>query len=537
MSDSTVAVANGETTAQYAALAHEERPIALETIGVRKQFPGVLAVDDASIRIRAGEIHALVGENGAGKTTLIKVITGNYRPDAGQLLVNGQEVSFRSARDALQAGIAAVHQERNLVNRFTGGENIMLEDIPRRARFFVDTGRMREEARRGLERLEVNVDVDVPVIELSVAQRQLVEVARALSHKSSILLLDEPTASITPTETAVLFRVLRRLRDQGVAIVFVSHKLEEIFALCDRVTVLRDGRVVGNDQRISEMTRDQLVTQMIGRAEVVAALPERPSHQPKEVLACRGLVNETGAHGVDLAVHAGEIVGLYGLVGAGRSETARTIIGIDKLVAGEILVDGQPVRIRDPRQALERYGIGYVSENRKEEGLLLIHSVSANVSITVWRRLAGLLGWLRVRAVEEAVVPYVKRLDIKTPSLSTPVATLSGGNQQKVSVAKWLAARSRVLIIDEPTAGIDVRTKGYLHELIWELASQGLGILLISSDMPEIVRLADRLLVMNRGRVEGEIENTHDYTTMSERIMSYIHVGENGRTAAGSGAT
>jgi len=336
----------------------------------------------------------------------------------------------------------------------------------------------------------------MPVSELSVAQRQLVEVARALSHQSSILLLDEPTASITPTETNVLFSVLRWLRDQGVA----------------------------------AMTRDQLVTQMIGRAEVVATLPERPKHDHEELLSCHGLVNETGANGVDLAVHSGEIVGLYGLVGAGRSETAKSIIGVDKLIEGEIHVDGKPVHIRNPREALERYGIGYVSENRKEEGLLLIHSVTANVSITIWRRLATVLGWLNVRAVDDAVRPYVERLDIRTPSLATPVATLSGGNQQKVSVAKWLAAKSRVLIIDEPTAGIDVRTKGYLHELIWDLAAQGLGILLISSDMPEIIKLADRLVVMSRGRVAGEIENTRDYATMSGQIMSFIHVGENGET-------
>ena len=359
------------------------------------------------------------------------------------------------------------------------------------------------------------------------AQRQLVEVARALSHSSSILLLDEPTASITPTETEVLFRVLRRLRDQGVAIVFVSHKLEEIFALCDRVTVLRDGRVVGNDQPVGEMTRDQLVTQMIGRAEVVAKLPDRPAPSHEELLSCHGLINETGADGVDLAVHAGEIVGLYGLVGAGRSETAKSIIGVDRPIAGEIRVNGQVARIRSPREALERYGIGYVSENRKEEGLLLIHSVVANVSVTIWRRLAR-FEWLNVGAIEDAVRPYVKRLDIKTPSLLTPVATLSGGNQQKVSVAKWLAAQARILIIDEPTAGIDVRTKGYLHELIWDLAAQGMGILLISSDMPEIVKLSDRLLVMSRGRVVGEIDNTREYGEMSEAIMSYIHVAENG---------
>jgi len=520
------------TPGDASTMSHDERPIALETRGVSKQFPGVLAVNDVSIEIRSGEIHALVGENGAGKTTLIKIVTGNYRPDAGQLIVYGRDVAFRSARDALEAGIAVVHQERNLVSRFTGGENIMLEQIPRRGGLFVDRRRLREDAQRWLDRLEVHVDADVPVSQLSVAQRQLVEVARALSHQSKILLLDEPTASITPTEADVLFRVLRRLRNQGVAIVFVSHKLEEIFAFCDRVTVLRDGKIVGHDQGVAGMTRDRLVTQMIGRAEVVATLPDRPEHDHEELLACHSLVNETGAEGVDLAIHAGEIVGLYGLVGAGRSETAKTIIGMDRLIGGDIRVAGKQVRIRNPREALERYGIGYVSENRKDEGLILIHSVAANVSITIWRRLAKHFGWIPVRSVNDAVRPYAERLDIRAPSLSTPVATLSGGNQQKVSVAKWLAAKARVLIVDEPTAGIDVRTKAYLHELLWELASQGLGILLISSDMPEVIKLADRILVMNRGRISGEIDNSRDYAAMSEQIMSFIHVDQNGGSAA-----
>ena len=507
---------------------HQGRRVVLEARAVSKHFPGVLAVDDVSLKIRGGEIHAIVGENGAGKTTLIKIVTGIYRPDAGSLLVNGQAVSFHSARDALRAGIAVVHQERNLVSRFSGGENIMLENIPTRGHIFVDTSRLQKEAQHWLDKLELHVDPGVPVSQLSVAQRQLIEVARALSHQSNILLLDEPTASITPTEAEVLFDLLRRLRDQGVAIVFVSHKLEEIFSLCDRVTILRDGNVVADDLDVQDISRDRLVTQMIGRSEAVASLPPRPAFAPEELLSTHGLVNETGAEGVDLAVNRGEIVGVYGLVGAGRSETARTIIGVDRVIGGEIWVGGKAVRIRNPREALERFGIGYVTENRKEDGLILIHSVSANVSVTIWRRLSHFLGWISVKAVNDAVRPYVERLDIKAPSLKTPVALLSGGNQQKVSVAKWLAANAQVLIVDEPTAGIDVRTKGYLHELLWELASQGMGILLISSDLPEVVKLADRVLVMHRGRISGEIENSRDYSEMSERIMSFIHTNGGG---------
>jgi ribose transport system ATP-binding protein len=494
---------------------------------ISKSFPGVRALDDVSLTMRPGEIHALVGENGAGKSTLLKIITGVYRPDDGRVLVNGDEAHFQSPRDALQAGIGVVHQERNLIPKFTVAENITLENPPLKAGplQFVDYARINAEAERWLDLIHLPIPPQTPVERLSVAQMQLVEIAKALSLESKILLLDEPTASITPHETEILFQILRQLRDQGVAILFVSHKLEEIFELCDRVTVLRDGRLAALDLDLRELNRDQLVTLMIGRAEQIKEFAAKPVVEGTPAIETRNLSGSTGTHDVSFAVHHGEVVGLYGLVGAGRSELARLLVGDGAVTSGEILVDGHPARIRDPRDALNRYRIGYVSENRQTEGLILSHSVLANVAITVWQRLAARLGWVSGRRERAIVTPFVEQLAVRTPSLDQTVSNLSGGNQQKVSLAKWLAAQTRILIIDEPTVGIDVKTKLDLHELIWNLARDGLAILLISSDMPEMIRLADRILVMKAHRIIGEVPNTQNYDQVSQSIMGYIHAG------------
>jgi ribose transport system ATP-binding protein len=499
------------------------RTSALELRGIRKAFPGVLALDDVDLVLRSGEIHALVGENGAGKSTLLKIITGIYRPDEGTVKVDGVLQSFGSPRDALQAGIGIVHQERNLIPRFSVAENITLEQPPVRNGQWVDRARMRQESERWLELLEVSIDPDQPVENLSVAHRQLVEIAKALSLRSRILLLDEPTASLTPHETAVLFDILKRLRDEGVAILFVSHKLEEIFAICDRVTVLRDGKEAALDRGLETLDRDELVTLMIGRAEQVSDFQQRDLNDALPALELRNVTSSAGPTDISLILHTGEILGLYGLVGAGRTEVARTIIGDVPLLSGELMVDGQPARIGDAREALERYRIGYVSENRQTEGLILSHSVLSNVAMTVWDRLANMLGWIQSGSERSAVAPFISRLQVKTPTLEQQVGNLSGGNQQKVSLAKWLAAETSILIIDEPTVGIDVKTKHELHELIWELSNQGLSILLISSDMPEMVQLADRIVVMVDRRVAGTLPNSRDYDEMSQKIMELIH--------------
>jgi ribose transport system ATP-binding protein len=391
-----------------------------------------------------------------------------------------------------------VPQERNLVPEFTAGENIMLESLPKRRGFLVDYDRVHTEAQKWLDLLGVNVDSRAPASSLSVAKMQLVEIARAISRESRILLLDEPTASISPSEVKILFGVIRGLRARGVAIIFVSHKLEEVFELCDHVTVLRDGQNAGAQAEISDVDRNQLITLMVGRQQVVHELEARSEGHGGPVLELRGLSGESGARDVSLVVNKGEILGLYGLVGAGRSELARTIIGADRAVSGQVLVAGKVVHISGPDDAL-RQGIGYVPEDRKSQGLI-----------------GG-------RAERAAVKPFVDKLDIKTPSLSTAVDSLSGGNQQKVSLAKWLTAGVQILIIDEPTVGIDVRTKSNIHDLIWGLASEGLAILLISSDMPEMVRLADKVSVIRDGQVVGTLENDHDYAHMSKEIMGLIH--------------
>jgi len=489
---------------------------------VSKSFPGVRALDGVSLDLRAGEIHALMGENGAGKSTLIKIITGVHRPDSGRVLLDGRPVEFSSPRAALAEGIGAVHQERNLIPRFSVGENIMLEKLPVKGGL-VDYDAVHREARRFLDLLDRGIDTRIEVRRLSVAQMQIVEIAKALSLEARVLLLDEPTASITEHETAALFALLRKLKSEGVAIVFVSHKLEEIFAIADRVTVLRDGKVAAANEPMAAMTRQRLVTLMVGREERVATIRARPQGSGEAVLEARGLSTSLGHRDVSFQLHRGEILGLYGLVGAGRSELARAIFGTGEITGGALLVNGREVRISSMHEALGKHRMGYISEDRKQEGLILMHSVRDNIAITIWRRLAGALGLVSPRSEARAVMPFVRRLEVRTPSIGQTVGNLSGGNQQKVSIAKWLAAEAQILVIDEPTVGIDIKTKTYIHELIGEIAAEGVSVLLISSDMPEMVTLADRILVMHGFRIVGEVENDHRYDTTSKAIMSRIH--------------
>jgi ribose transport system ATP-binding protein len=361
---------------------------------------------------------------------------------------------------------------------------------------------------------------------------QIVEIAKALSLEARILLMDEPTASITEHETVALFALLKKLRDEGVAIVFVSHKLEEVFAIADRVTVLRDGKNAAAGEPMAAMTRRNLVSLMIGREERVVKLSPRSPDRDRVALETVGISTSLGHRDIGFRLHKGEILGLYGLVGAGRSELARAILGDAEITGGELRIGGKPARIANMHEALKRWRIGYISEDRKQEGLILMHSVRDNVAITIWRRLAGALGLIAPGAENRAVEPFINRLDVRTPSLLQPVGNLSGGNQQKVSIAKWLAANAEILIIDEPTVGIDIKTKAYLHELIGEIAREGVSILLISSDMPEMVALADRILVMHGFRLVGEVENDHRYETTSKAIMGFIHAVEDAPVAA-----
>jgi ribose transport system ATP-binding protein len=495
--------------------------VRLTVDNIGKSFPGVIALDGVSFEVKPGEIHALMGENGAGKSTLIKIVTGLYRPDQGRLLIDDQPAAFASPRDAIATGISAVHQERNLIPRFSVGENMMIENLPVR-RGLVDYDQVHADARRFLDLIDPSIDTKIEVRRLSVAQMQIVEIAKALSLEAGILLLDEPTASITDHEAHALFAVLRRLRGEGKAIVFVSHKLEEVIALSDRVTVLRDGKVALAGEPIAVMSRGRIVSAMIGREERVAEIgPRKPSSAP--VLEARGLATSLGHKNISFTLNQGEILGLYGLVGSGRTELARALIGDARILAGEIRLKGASVFIADIPSAVRRHRIGYVSEDRKSEGLILSHSVRTNIAITVWRRIASRFGLLTRGSEDRVAAPLARKLEVRAPSLEEQVGKLSGGNQQKVSIAKWLAAGVDILIVDEPTVGVDIKTKTAIHELLAEITRGGVSVLLISSDMPEMITLADRILVMHDFSLVGEIENERRYETMSERIMSFIH--------------
>jgi len=498
---------------------------ALRVENATKNFPGVKALDSVSLDLLSGEIHALLGENGAGKSTLIKIITGVYRPDEGDVQIAGEQVNFTSPQQALSAGIGTVHQERNLIPHYSIAENIMLDRLPTKFGL-IDRSYMRQQAKHWLGVLDLHIDPEIPVRRLSVAQMQLVEIARALSMQSRILLLDEPTASITGNEIAILFNLLRRLKDEGVAILFVSHKLEEVFELCDKVTILRDGKNACKSVLIEELDKQKIVTHMIGRDEDVSDIGQRKDQLGSTKLELEDISTAHGHRRINMEVKEGEVLGLYGLVGAGRSELARAIMGAERITSGEIRINGKTARIKSVKDALQKWRIGYVSENRKEEGLILAHSVAKNTGITIWPRLGKLMSLFTDAMERLEIKPFIDKLNVITPTLEQSVGNLSGGNQQKVSVAKWLAAKVEVLIIDEPTVGIDIRTKGYLHRLIWNLADQGVAVLLISSDLPEMVLLADRVIVMKDKQLVGDLPNSRQYESMSSRIMHCIHESE-----------
>lgn len=489
---------------------------------ITKTFPGVTALERVVLELSRGSIHALLGENGAGKSTLIKVMTGVYQPDSGVMTMDGLPFVPNNTRDAIAQGIGVVHQERNLIPRFSIGENIFLEGLSSRLLKRIDYSALYGDAQKWLDMLGIDADPATPVDRLSVAKMQLVEIAKALSLDSKILLLDEPTASLTSHETDTLFGILRHLRDTDVSLVFVSHKLEEVQEICDQVTVLRDGHNACESQPIKELGRQDIVRLMIGRSEMIPDWSARDRSDGKPALELAGVSTKLGHKNIDLTVHKGEIVGLYGLVGAGRSELAKAILGKFEITAGEIYVNGQHVSIENVADAVGRYRIGYVSEDRKSEGLILIHSVLENVGMPIWRRLARAGSFLTKSKVRAHTEPFIRKLEVRTPSLEQQVGNLSGGNQQKISVAKWLAAEAQILIVDEPSVGIDIKTKAYLHELIRELSDNGTALLLITSDMPEMIALADRIVVMNDYMVMGEINNTREYREMSEGIMGLI---------------
>ena len=496
----------------------------LEISAANKSFPGVKALDKASFRLRKGSIHALLGENGAGKSTLIKIITGVHRQDSGTLFINGKEETLNNPNDATKFGISVVHQERNLIRRFSVGENLMLNNLPKTVLGLIDYDEIAIQSKKWLEIMDLDIDPNTVVSELTVAKMQLCEIAKALSLKAKILLLDEPTSSLSPKEAENLFSLLRKIvRDEGVSIVFVSHKLEEVFNICDDVTVLRDGQNACTSENIKNLDRKKLVRLMIGRDEQIVTSTRKTVKIKDTVLALNKVKTELGHENINLELARSEIMGLYGLVGAGRTELVKCLIGLEKIIEGDVIINGKKTAIDSPKSALEKFKIGYISEDRKKEGLILIHNVLDNTSITVWSQIKKAAGLVTDGMIANKVDPYIRKLEVKTPSNYQIISNLSGGNQQKISVAKWLAAGTDILIIDEPTVGIDIKTKAYLHELILNLADNGTSIILISSDMPEMISLADRIVVMKDFKVNGIVENDRDYDVVSSKIMEFIH--------------
>ncbi len=474
---------------------------ALELRDVAKSFGSVVALKSASLRAESGSIHALVGENGAGKSTMVKIVAGLYRRDAGDYLLEGRSVDFRSTADAKAAGVAVIYQEPTLFPDLSVTENIFMGRQPTRRWGRIDRRAMREEAVALFARLGVAVDPDRPAEGLSIADQQIIEIAKAISLQARVLVMDEPTAALSGNEVDRLMTVARTLRDSGCAVVFISHRFDEVFALCDTITVMRDGAYISTDP-ITEVTVDEVVRRLVGR-EVTELYPKQPAEIGDVLLEVRGLTQTGLFHDVDLTVRSGEIVGLAGLVGAGRSEVAQAVFGVDPYEAGEVRVGGTLLRGGNPVRAME-LGLALVPEDRRKHGLVLDSSISRNVTMATQRRLST-AGLITTDAENTAARDWAARLSVKAAALDTLAGTLSGGNQQKVVLAKWLSTDPRVLIIDEPTRGIDVGTKAEVHRLLSSLAQQGLGILMISSELPEVLGMADRVVVLSEGRVTAEL--------------------------------
>lgn len=493
---------------------------ALEMRNITKQFPGVRALDGVSLVVQPGEVHALLGENGAGKSTLMKILAGAQPMDTGEILLNGKQVHIDSPQKAMSLGISIIYQEFNLAPTLSVGENIFLGREPiGKVPGLVNFRKLYRDAQELISHLGVPMDVRSPVSRLSVAQQQMVEIAKATSRNSRIIVMDEPSATLTDHELSALFELIRKLKAQGVSIIYISHRLEEVFQVCDTATIMRDGRHIVT-KPVSELTRDDIVKYMVGR-ELTEAIPKESAPIGDVALEVKGLNRKNVLHDINFSIHKGEIVGLAGLVGSGRTETARAVFGADTIDSGEIRVNGKAVKIRSPREAI-KYGIGLVTEDRKQQGLILSMPVRHNTSMANLQVLSK-FGFLSVTDERRVAEKYRAELSTKTPSVEQTVKNLSGGNQQKVVLSKWLFSGSRILIFDEPTRGIDVGAKSEIYKLMNQLAASGVAILMISSELPEVLGMSDRILVMHEGHIAGELSRAQ---ASQEAIMQLATGGQ-----------
>ncbi|MCD7954757.1 MAG: sugar ABC transporter ATP-binding protein [Lachnospiraceae bacterium] len=485
---------------------------------VHKNFAGIVALKGVDFYLKPGEIHALVGENGAGKSTLMKILSGAYTADSGEIYIDGEKVSIGNPRKGKELGVGIVYQELELADELTVAENIFIDSLGRNG--IINWKKLNARAEEIMNSLGFNINVKNLVRNISVAYKQMVEIAKALSENARILILDEPTAVLSPRETEKLFETLKRLRDLGVSIVYISHRMDEIFSICDSVTIMRDGEVTGNGS-IKDFTVDEVVERMIGR-KLLNMYPYRESRIGEPVLEVEELTGGVFEN-INFNVRCGEILGLFGLVGSGRTEIARAVFGADPVKSGKVVLDGKTVKLRTPSQA-KREGIALIPESRKEQGLVLEKAISENLTYCNINRISKPRGILRRQKEKKLAEELVKKLSIKAPNIYNPVSSLSGGNQQKVVIAKWLTTNSKVMIMDEPTRGVDVGAKVEIYNIMNDLTDQGVGIIMISSELNEIIGMCDRVIVIDNGHKMGELVR-EDINEMN--IMKLVVGGAN----------
>ncbi|MFC3627222.1 sugar ABC transporter ATP-binding protein [Vogesella amnigena] len=491
--------------ADAAAQGRQQSVPLIEVKGVRKEFPGVVALDDASFCLRRGTVHALMGENGAGKSTLMKILAGVQPPDKGVFRLNGQDVTLSSPLDALEKGIAMIHQELNLMPYMTVAENIWIRREPLNRLGLIDHGRMNRMTQELLQRLSIDVQADSLIRDLSISARQMVEIAKAVSYDSEVLIMDEPTSALTEHEVAHLFRIIKSLRAQGKGIIYITHKMNELSEIADEVTIFRDGRYIGCMQT-ERLDRDEIIRMMVGR-EVTDMFPKEEAKIGDVVLSVQKLTLDGVFHDVSFELHSGEILGVAGLIGSGRSNVAETLFGVTPASSGHITIFGREVKVSSPQVAMD-HGMAFLTEDRKDTGCFLNLSILENMQIAVLNDDNMTAGFVRQKAITELCENMSATLRVKAPGLYERVENLSGGNQQKVLIGRWLLTNPRILILDEPTRGIDVGAKAEIHRLISKLAGQGVAVIMISSELPEVLGMSDRVMVMHEGRVTGILDRS-----------------------------